>query len=177
MPRSGNVVDVVGVVASVGAVSTPLTVRSTVADFSPAGDAARVVRGGSWNNDHHNARASYRNRNHPNKRNNNQGFRLVISSHTSVPLLRRGPPSPQGRGPLRAQPAGAARGRYGWDSGVVRRPRLADPGEGQSRRRRVPSARRLPTGAAVGHIANRGASWAQALRRLTLCRSDRFWLP
>ena len=41
----------------------------------------RVVRGGSWNNNQDNARTAYRNRNHPNNRNNNIGFRVVRSSH------------------------------------------------------------------------------------------------
>jgi hypothetical protein len=36
-----------------------------------------VVRGGSWNNNQDNARAAYRNRNHPSNRNNNIGFRVV----------------------------------------------------------------------------------------------------
>jgi hypothetical protein len=37
-----------------------------------------VVRGGSWNNNSNNARASYCNRNNPNNRNNNIGFRVVV---------------------------------------------------------------------------------------------------
>jgi hypothetical protein len=45
-----------------------------------------VVRGGSWNNDHVNARASYRNHNHPDNRNNNLGLRVVRSSHIVIPL-------------------------------------------------------------------------------------------
>jgi hypothetical protein len=40
-----------------------------------------VVRGGSWNNNQHNARASVRNDNHPDNRNNNIGFRVVCVSH------------------------------------------------------------------------------------------------
>jgi len=35
----------------------------------------RVVRGGSWNNKARNCRAAYRNRNEPDNRNNNLGFR------------------------------------------------------------------------------------------------------
>ena len=42
-------------------------------------DARRVVRGGSWNNNHRNARAAYRNNNHPDNRNNNLGFRVVLA--------------------------------------------------------------------------------------------------
>jgi len=38
-----------------------------------------VLRGGSWNNNQNNARCSYRNRNKPNNRNNNNGFRVVVS--------------------------------------------------------------------------------------------------
>lgn len=40
---------------------------------------ARVVRGGSWNNNRNNARCAYRNRNIPDNFNNNLGFRLVLS--------------------------------------------------------------------------------------------------
>jgi len=36
-----------------------------------------VLRGGSWNNNQINARASYRNNNTPDERNNNNGFRLL----------------------------------------------------------------------------------------------------
>ena len=39
----------------------------------------RVVRGGSWNNDQGFARASARNRNNVDNRNNENGFRLVCS--------------------------------------------------------------------------------------------------
>ncbi|MBS1872359.1 MAG: SUMF1/EgtB/PvdO family nonheme iron enzyme [Acidobacteria bacterium] len=42
---------------------------------------SRVLRGGSWNNNQDNARADYRNHNHPDNRNNNIGFRVVCSSH------------------------------------------------------------------------------------------------
>lgn len=50
----------------------------------PAGvprDQSGVLRGGSWNNNPDNARASNRNRNHPDERNNNIGFRVVSSAH------------------------------------------------------------------------------------------------
>lgn len=42
----------------------------------PCDAARRGVRGGSWNNNQDNARAVYRNRNNPNNRNNNIGFRV-----------------------------------------------------------------------------------------------------
>jgi hypothetical protein len=48
-----------------------------------------VVRGGSWNNNQDNARAAYRNHNNPDNRNNNQGFRVVCSSHMFTPLQRQ----------------------------------------------------------------------------------------
>ncbi len=40
---------------------------------------ARVVRGGSWNNNRNNARCAIRNRNNPDNYNNNIGFRVVLS--------------------------------------------------------------------------------------------------
>ncbi|WP_221407654.1 SUMF1/EgtB/PvdO family nonheme iron enzyme [Thermoflexibacter ruber] len=39
----------------------------------------RVNRGGSWNNNPENCRVANRNNNTPTNRNNNLGFRLVIS--------------------------------------------------------------------------------------------------
>ena len=46
------------------------------------------MRGGAWNNHQDNARCAYRNRNQPDNRNNNLGFRLVLrSSHVLPPLL------------------------------------------------------------------------------------------
>ncbi|MBP5681919.1 MAG: SUMF1/EgtB/PvdO family nonheme iron enzyme [Bacteroidales bacterium] len=43
---------------------------------------ARVLRGGSWNNNAQNCRVSNRNRNNPDNRNNENGFRLSLSSQT-----------------------------------------------------------------------------------------------
>ena len=37
----------------------------------------RVVRGGGWNNDARNCRSANRNNDHPDNRNNDNGFRLV----------------------------------------------------------------------------------------------------
>ncbi|MDD5392319.1 MAG: SUMF1/EgtB/PvdO family nonheme iron enzyme [Thiothrix sp.] len=37
-----------------------------------------ATRGGSWNNTSDNVRCAIRNRNHPNNRNNNIGFRVVL---------------------------------------------------------------------------------------------------
>lgn len=41
----------------------------------------RVLRGGSFNNNHRNARCAYRNRNNPNNWNDNNGFRVGLVSH------------------------------------------------------------------------------------------------
>lgn len=43
----------------------------------------RVVRGGAFNNDSKNVRAAYRNRNDPDNRNRNIGFRVVVSTFFS----------------------------------------------------------------------------------------------
>ncbi len=51
-----------------------------VGDRSQAG-AARVVRGGSWNNNGRNCRSAIRNRNEPDNRNDNLGFRLALAQH------------------------------------------------------------------------------------------------
>jgi len=42
---------------------------------------ARVLRGGSWNNNPNNCRSAYRNNNTPDNRNNNIGFRIVLPLH------------------------------------------------------------------------------------------------
>ena len=41
----------------------------------------RVLRGASFNNNRRNARCAYRNRNNPNNRNDNNGFRVAVVSH------------------------------------------------------------------------------------------------
>jgi hypothetical protein len=58
-----------------------------VAKFILAGfgwQVARVLRGGSYNNEDRNVRCARRNRNNPNNENNNIGFRVVcVPSHAS----------------------------------------------------------------------------------------------
>jgi formylglycine-generating enzyme required for sulfatase activity len=51
-----------------------------------ATSARRVARGGAWFGINVLARASYRNHNHPDNRNNNLGLRVVRSSHIVIPL-------------------------------------------------------------------------------------------
>jgi hypothetical protein len=48
--------------------------------------ANRVLRGGSWNNNGRNARSANRNRNTPDNRNQNIGFRLALA-HAQVDAL------------------------------------------------------------------------------------------
>lgn len=50
----------------------------------------RVLRGGSWNNNERNARCAYRNRNNPNNRNNNIGFRVVVLTFFFSKAMVRG---------------------------------------------------------------------------------------
>jgi len=49
----------------------------------------RVLRGGSWNNNGRNCRAANRNRNEPDERNNNLGFRLAPAQKQETPPLTR----------------------------------------------------------------------------------------
>ena len=42
--------------------------------------ASSFVRGGAFNNNQNNARCAYRNRNQPDNRNNNIGFRVCVST-------------------------------------------------------------------------------------------------
>jgi hypothetical protein len=52
----------------------------------------RVLRGGAFNNNERNVRCAYRNRNEPDERNNNVGFRVVVAHDfpRSVPELPGG---------------------------------------------------------------------------------------
>jgi hypothetical protein len=64
-------------------------------------DHARVVRGGAFNNNRRNARCAYRNRNNPDNRNDNLGFRVVVSTFFSQPEMRRALPLRQDSSPRR----------------------------------------------------------------------------
>jgi hypothetical protein len=82
----------------------------------------RVLRGGAFNNNQHNARCAYRNNNHPDNRNDNIGFRVVVShdSHRMPEMrlsLRTEPPrqrleSRTGSGPGRLPYSTAEAGEY-----------------------------------------------------------------
>ncbi|MBV8780210.1 MAG: SUMF1/EgtB/PvdO family nonheme iron enzyme [Phycisphaerae bacterium] len=54
-----------------------------------AGSKARVLRGGSWNNNPRNCRCANRNNNAPDNRNNSVGFRVVLH------FVHRCPESPR----------------------------------------------------------------------------------
>ncbi|MGB6297547.1 MAG: SUMF1/EgtB/PvdO family nonheme iron enzyme [Rivularia sp. (in: cyanobacteria)] len=45
-----------------------------------------MLRGGSWNNNPRNCRSANRNRNEPDNRNNNIGFRVVVSAASALRL-------------------------------------------------------------------------------------------
>jgi hypothetical protein len=99
------------------------------------GEACRVVRGGSWNNDQANARAAYRNNIHPDNRNNNVGFRLSCLAHIFAPLQRR-----RSEGVFRltccgpAHPFGHGQSFRNWPSITVCGPRRrVEDGAGESR--------------------------------------------
>jgi formylglycine-generating enzyme required for sulfatase activity len=49
-----------------------------------------VLRGGAFNNNDNNLRCAYRNDNDPDNRNNNIGFRVVLSTLSDSRMARRG---------------------------------------------------------------------------------------
>ncbi len=56
-----------------------------------------MVRGGSWINNSDNCRAAYRNRNTPDNRNNNLGFRVCCAPHIDPFPVGAVPPCMAGR--------------------------------------------------------------------------------
>jgi hypothetical protein len=60
------------------------------------GPKGAVLRGGAFNNNERNVRCAYRNRNNPNNRNNNIGFRVVcgVPRFSSMPEMSGGATSP-----------------------------------------------------------------------------------
>ena len=49
-----------------------------------------MLRGGSFNNNDRNVRCAYRNRNNPDNRNDNNGFRVLLSHIFTPPELQAG---------------------------------------------------------------------------------------
>ena len=71
-------------------------------------DGDRVVRGGAFNNNARNARCAYRINNHPDNRNNNIGFRVVVVPRLiSPPEMRFGSLAEAPRRRLKAGPVRA----------------------------------------------------------------------
>ena len=126
--------------------------------------SSRVVRGGAWNNNPDNARAAYRNHNTPDNWNDNQGFRLLCGPTSLPPLQRRRPASVFPNRPVASLSTATGTGSA---SGIGRRPRFAARGEGLKMAQVSPVRTEGLSGQSVGRISKRGASWAQAPRRLT----------
>lgn len=96
-------------------IASGVKIRIILPPTLSAGSSVRVLRGGSWNNNPHNARASYRNNNNPDNRNNNIGFRLVCARHIVLSIQAMGllpmaglPPSPASRLPTRLEAKASA---------------------------------------------------------------------
>ncbi|MFO0018188.1 MAG: hypothetical protein ACK52U_16770 [Synechococcaceae cyanobacterium] len=99
------------------------------------------MRGGSWNNNPRNCRSAYRNRNHPDNRNNNVGFRVCCL-----------PQHPSPSEPLEGISAGAPEGSQ--TRGSRPAPVIGDPDEtGLPRIRRRP-IRTAPGGPCRGFRGN-----------------------
>jgi hypothetical protein len=128
-------------------------------------DDPRVWRGGFWNNNRDNARATYRNHNDPHNRNDNVGLRVVRSSHIVIPLLTAQPGLYDVAWLLRAcPPALLARGtlpELAADHG------LRPEAKGIRMAQVSPARTDVAQHKSVGPTHKRGVSWAYALRRLT----------
>lgn len=62
--------------------------RAGIAGAGP--QHCRVLRGGAFNNNARNVRCAYRNHNNPDNRNNNIGFRVVVSTFFATGIVCRG---------------------------------------------------------------------------------------
>ena len=74
---------------SIGAVNNVRVAVRSARAVAGADSFHRVVRGGSFDNNDNNARAACRNRNNPTERNNNVGFRVVVSRSPSASRVSR----------------------------------------------------------------------------------------
>ena len=114
------------------------------------GRALRVLRGGSWNNNPNNLRASYRNRNTPDNRNNNNGFRPVRTLHQARSARC------ESRGRVGESPVLPPRAPKSF--GVPNSEREAAAGRRKAERRRFfPIAGRLPPPGAQWPVVKRQA--------------------
>ncbi|HUW94686.1 MAG TPA: hypothetical protein VMW58_02775 [Anaerolineae bacterium] len=71
-----------------------------------------MLRGGAFNNNQRNVRCAYRNRNNPDNRNNNIGFRVVVFHESRCWAGNASWPWPGGRGPQQGEPARPVPGRW-----------------------------------------------------------------
>ena len=87
----------------------------------------RVLRGGAFNNNDRNVRCAIRNRNNPDNRNRNIGFRVVLSTFFNGPELPGGGFALPGRGEKWRSllPAAPANGRAGRITTALHPGRLA----------------------------------------------------
>ena len=120
-----------------------------------------MLRGGAFNNDADNARCAYRNRNHPHNRNNNIGFRVVVSTFFKSGARK----CLAGFTPARTRErrmAGLRPGRCGMRTTHVRRANRAHsaPRPGGDSRRGAMSV----TYEAIHTWENLHAAWRQAAR-------------
>ena len=90
-----------------------------VKDVKAKKDSPRVLRGGAFNLNPRNLRSAYRNSHHPNNRNRNNWFRVVVSTFFE---RRHCPPGRRSRGPSRRMagpvpaPPGAPCNTRAWDA-------------------------------------------------------------
>ena len=115
------------------------------------------MRGGAWNNNRDNARCAYRNRNDPDNRNDNLGFRVVLrAAHVLPPFFW-----PRRTARRRTRPLG--RGRSGNASRSARAGLLAEAKEEEQRQAglvRAHAERQGDTGASLapGAYTSRGTA-------------------
>ena len=126
---------------------------------TPARQSGKVVRGGSWNNDRDNARCAIRNRNQPDNRNDNLGFRVVLrGSHVLPSLLLV---LPGGGAAQRATQARPRSGNAGRSAHADSSAEAKEEEQRQTRLVRAQAVRQGDTGAspAPGAYRSLGTAW------------------